>query len=279
MRGQILNLRRVMRRHGDGGTPALRHRARLGVGQLRVPLGARPRRPGRELERALGMLTGQPPHLAHRRRLVVLLERPRRRLPVLRLRRAADRAPRGEAVLVPSSTPGPGAIPPPSHARVRGLSVQPPRVPVVARRPRRRTDGGCETATRPARGSSTATTLEARERVVELLCKAYWMEIETVMSYIAASVNLDGVRAQEIKESLARTSKRSSVTRAVRRADQGALRGRAGLRGLRRRAELPAAARGADRHRPRDPRRDQGRDAVRSSTTRGSSRRPTGSIP
>ena len=29
------------------------------------------------------------------------------------------------------------------------------------------------------------------------------MEIETVMSYIAASVNLDGVRAQEIKESLA----------------------------------------------------------------------------
>jgi bacterioferritin len=29
------------------------------------------------------------------------------------------------------------------------------------------------------------------------------MEVETVMSYIAASVNLDGVRAQEIKESLA----------------------------------------------------------------------------
>jgi bacterioferritin len=44
---------------------------------------------------------------------------------------------------------------------------------------------------------------EARERVVELLTKAYWMEIETVMSYIAASVNLDGVRAMEIKESLA----------------------------------------------------------------------------
>jgi bacterioferritin len=30
------------------------------------------------------------------------------------------------------------------------------------------------------------------------------MEIETVMSYLAASVNLDGVRAQEIKESLAK---------------------------------------------------------------------------
>jgi len=35
-----------------------------------------------------------------------------------------------------------------------------------------------------------------------MLQKAYWMEIETVMSYIANSVNPDGVRAQEIKESL-----------------------------------------------------------------------------
>ena len=43
----------------------------------------------------------------------------------------------------------------------------------------------------------------AREHVVGLLTKAYWMEIETVMSYLAASTNLDGVRAQEIRESLA----------------------------------------------------------------------------
>ena len=43
---------------------------------------------------------------------------------------------------------------------------------------------------------------DKREHVVELLTKAYWMEIETVMSYIANSVNPDGVRAQEIKESL-----------------------------------------------------------------------------
>jgi bacterioferritin len=43
---------------------------------------------------------------------------------------------------------------------------------------------------------------EAREQILELLQKAYWMEIETVMSYIAGSVNPDGVRAQEIKESL-----------------------------------------------------------------------------
>jgi len=35
-----------------------------------------------------------------------------------------------------------------------------------------------------------------------MLCKAYWMEIETVMSYLANSVNPDGVRAQEIIESL-----------------------------------------------------------------------------
>jgi bacterioferritin len=43
---------------------------------------------------------------------------------------------------------------------------------------------------------------EKREEVIDLLKKAYWMEIETVMSYIANAVNPDGVRAQEIKESL-----------------------------------------------------------------------------
>ena len=41
-----------------------------------------------------------------------------------------------------------------------------------------------------------------REELVGLLTKAYWMEIETVMSYIANSINPDGVRAQEIIESL-----------------------------------------------------------------------------
>jgi len=43
---------------------------------------------------------------------------------------------------------------------------------------------------------------EERERVVELLTKAYWMEIETVMNYVAASINPDGVRARRIAESL-----------------------------------------------------------------------------
>jgi bacterioferritin len=35
-----------------------------------------------------------------------------------------------------------------------------------------------------------------------MLTKAYWMEIETVISYMANSINPDGVRAQEIVESL-----------------------------------------------------------------------------
>jgi bacterioferritin len=46
-----------------------------------------------------------------------------------------------------------------------------------------------------------ASTSE-RTEIVELLTTAYWMEMETVMSYIANSVNPDGVRAQEIIESL-----------------------------------------------------------------------------
>ena len=44
---------------------------------------------------------------------------------------------------------------------------------------------------------------EKREEIIELLKKAYWMEIETVMSYVANSVNPDGLRAQEIVEALA----------------------------------------------------------------------------
>jgi len=43
---------------------------------------------------------------------------------------------------------------------------------------------------------------DKREEVIDLLKKAYWMEIETVANYISNSVNPDGVRAQEIKESL-----------------------------------------------------------------------------
>src|SRR4051812_6467566 len=53
-----------------------------------------------------------------------------------------------------------------------------------------------------ARGVLSDENAEKREQLVELLKKAYWMEIETVMSYIANSINPDGVRAQEIIESL-----------------------------------------------------------------------------
>src|SRR5215207_10420247 len=53
------------------------------------------------------------------------------------------------------------------------------------------------------RGILSEANAATREQIVEMLQRAYWMEIETVMSYLANSVNPDGVRAQEIKESLA----------------------------------------------------------------------------
>ena len=46
-------------------------------------------------------------------------------------------------------------------------------------------------------------TENTRDEIARELTVAYWMEIETVMNYIANSVNLDGVRAEEIKKSLA----------------------------------------------------------------------------
>ena len=41
-----------------------------------------------------------------------------------------------------------------------------------------------------------------REHIRDLLTRAYWMEMETVMSYMAASIKPDGLRAREIVESL-----------------------------------------------------------------------------
>ena len=41
-----------------------------------------------------------------------------------------------------------------------------------------------------------------RQEIVELLTTAYWMEMETVMSYLANASNLDGIRAEEIAEAL-----------------------------------------------------------------------------
>jgi bacterioferritin len=58
-----------------------------------------------------------------------------------------------------------------------------------------------------ARGNSVSIlaeeNAEKREELLALLEKAYWMEIESVMNYIAGSVNPDGLRAQEIAETLA----------------------------------------------------------------------------
>jgi bacterioferritin len=58
-----------------------------------------------------------------------------------------------------------------------------------------------------------------RNEIIGLLTQAYWMELETVQSYIANSVNLDGVRAEEIKKSLA-----ADVTEELTHAQQFARR-------------------------------------------------------
>ena len=62
-------------------------------------------------------------------------------------------------------------------------------------------------ASTPARTSASHGILapdktEQREKIVAMLQKAYWMECETVINYITNSTNPDGVRAQEIVESL-----------------------------------------------------------------------------
>ncbi len=44
--------------------------------------------------------------------------------------------------------------------------------------------------------------MSSKEKILEGLTKSYWAEIETIMNYISNSVNLDGVRAEEIKKSL-----------------------------------------------------------------------------
>ncbi len=58
------------------------------------------------------------------------------------------------------------------------------------------------TTTSPRYGILSEEMAGEREQLIAMLTKAYWMELETVMSYIANSTNPDGVRAQEIIESL-----------------------------------------------------------------------------
>ena len=45
--------------------------------------------------------------------------------------------------------------------------------------------------------------MASQSEVIRELQVAYWMEMETVMNYVSNSINLDGVRAEEIKKSLA----------------------------------------------------------------------------
>jgi bacterioferritin len=56
--------------------------------------------------------------------------------------------------------------------------------------------------TTPRHGILSEEMSDERDHLIEMLTRAYWMELETVMSYIANSINPDGVRAQEIIESL-----------------------------------------------------------------------------
>jgi bacterioferritin len=54
----------------------------------------------------------------------------------------------------------------------------------------------------PSKGVLSEESKAKREELIGLLTQAYWMEIETVMNYVTNSINPDGVRAQEIRESL-----------------------------------------------------------------------------
>ena len=58
------------------------------------------------------------------------------------------------------------------------------------------------TARSAAQGILSDDKAEVRGQIIELLTKAYWAEIETVMNYITNSINPDGVRAQTIIASL-----------------------------------------------------------------------------
>src|ERR687887_2617257 len=54
----------------------------------------------------------------------------------------------------------------------------------------------------PQSGILSPDSADKRSDLIELLKTAYWMEIETVMSYLANSINPDGVRAREVVEHL-----------------------------------------------------------------------------
>jgi len=55
---------------------------------------------------------------------------------------------------------------------------------------------------RGSEGILSSEMKEKREEIIELLKQAYFMELETVINYVTNATNPDGVRAQEVKESL-----------------------------------------------------------------------------
>lgn len=60
------------------------------------------------------------------------------------------------------------------------------------------------TTQRASAGILAAQNQAKREEIVELLIRAYWMELETVINYLANAANLDGIRAEEVAESLSK---------------------------------------------------------------------------
>ncbi len=53
-----------------------------------------------------------------------------------------------------------------------------------------------------AAGILSDANTEKREEIVDLLTRAYWMELETVINYLSISQHLDGIRAEEIAAAL-----------------------------------------------------------------------------
>lgn len=45
--------------------------------------------------------------------------------------------------------------------------------------------------------------MKKNKDIIDALTDAYWKELETVQNYLANSINLDGLRAEEIKKALA----------------------------------------------------------------------------
>ncbi|PSR00782.1 MAG: rubrerythrin [Bacteroidetes bacterium SW_11_45_7] len=44
--------------------------------------------------------------------------------------------------------------------------------------------------------------MATNQDIIKMLQTSYWMELETVMNYLANSTNLDGIRSEEIREIL-----------------------------------------------------------------------------